>query len=42
MTRLDKKVGFTIVPDKILLREVNGKKWTAITMSINKEQWKRP
>lgn len=37
-----KKVGFTIVPDKTLLREVNGKKWTAITMTINKEQWKRP
>lgn len=37
-----KKAGFTIVPDKKLLREVNGKKWTAITMSITKEEWKRP
>ncbi|MBO9562888.1 MAG: GNAT family N-acetyltransferase [Niastella sp.] len=36
-----KKVGFTIVPGKTLLREVNGKKWTAITMSITKEEWKR-
>ena len=37
-----KKVGFTIVPDKTLLREVNGKKWTAITMVIDKTQWNRP
>lgn len=36
-----KKAGFTIIPDKTLLREVNGKKWTAITMSINKAQWNR-
>ena len=37
-----KKAGFIIVPDKTLLREVNGKKWTAITMTIDKDQWKWP
>lgn len=36
------KAGFVVVPDKTLLREVNGKKWTAITMVIHKAQWKAP
>ena len=34
-----KKAGFTIDPDHTLQREVNGKKWTAITMVIDKEKW---
>jgi RimJ/RimL family protein N-acetyltransferase len=36
-----KKAGFTVVPDKTLLREVNGKQWTAITMVIEPGQWNR-
>jgi len=36
------KVGFRVVPNKQLLRKVNGKQWTAITMVIRREDWKRP
>jgi len=30
------KVGFTINPDKKLEREINGKKWVALNMTLNK------
>ena len=36
------KVGFRVVPNKQLLRKVNGKQWTAITMVIRREDWRRP
>ncbi|MDQ6528866.1 GNAT family protein [Flavobacterium sp. LHD-85] len=34
------KVGFTINPDKKLLREVEGETWTALNMVLNLEEWK--
>ncbi|SNR53703.1 GNAT family N-acetyltransferase [Flavobacterium sp. ov086] len=34
------KVGFTINPDKKLIREVDGETWTALNMVLNLEEWK--
>jgi RimJ/RimL family protein N-acetyltransferase len=34
------KVGFVINPDKKLIREVEGKTWTALNMVLNLEEWK--
>lgn len=34
------KVGFTINPDKKLIREVDGETWTAFNMVLNLEDWK--
>ncbi|KFF04809.1 GNAT family N-acetyltransferase [Flavobacterium reichenbachii] len=34
------KVGFTINPDKKLLREVDGEIWTALNMVLHLEDWK--
>lgn len=36
------KAGFHVVPDKVLIREVNGQQWTAITMVIYPHTWRRP
>lgn len=33
------KVGFTINPDKTFKSEVKGSTWTAINMTINKQDW---
>ena len=34
------KVGFTINPEKKLIREVDGETWTALNMVLNLEEWK--
>lgn len=34
------KVGFTINPDKKLIREVDDETWTALNMVLNLEEWK--
>jgi RimJ/RimL family protein N-acetyltransferase len=34
------KVGFSINPDKKLIREVDGETWTAFNMVLNLEEWK--
>lgn len=34
------KVGFTINPDKKLIREVDGETWMALNMVLNLEDWK--
>jgi RimJ/RimL family protein N-acetyltransferase len=34
------KVGFTINPDKKLIREIDGETWTALNMVLNLENWK--
>ncbi len=35
------KVGFTINPDKKFEREINGKKWIALNMVLDKQDWER-
>ncbi|MFB3389979.1 GNAT family N-acetyltransferase [Flavobacterium sp. LAR06] len=34
------KVGFSINPDKILIREVDGETWTALNMVLKLDEWK--
>jgi RimJ/RimL family protein N-acetyltransferase len=33
------KVGFTINPDRMREQEINGKIWTALNMTINRQEW---
>jgi len=35
------KVGFIINPDKILEREINGEKWIALNMTLDRQKWEQ-